>query len=65
MGSRAENEGFRILDDCVCDAIQEPGIPQAEPRKQGRNEGIRVVEDLVLAKGSGSKEVDKAENPQA
>jgi hypothetical protein len=45
---RAENEGFRVLEDFVCDAIHEPGIPQADPTKQGANEGIRVIKELVF-----------------
>jgi hypothetical protein len=45
MTSRAENEGFRVLDEFVCDAIHEPGMPLGDPGKQGRNEGNRIVED--------------------
>ena len=61
MAERAENEGFRVLDDFVCDAIHAPGIPQADPRKQGRNEGIRVIEELVFGRESATKENGKAQ----
>src|SRR5262249_24768023 len=40
MPSRGENEGVRVLDDFVCEAIPAPGIPQAEPTNQGKNEGM-------------------------
>ena len=48
MAERANNEGFHVLDEFVCDAIREPGIPQADPKKQGKNERIRVIEELVF-----------------
>jgi hypothetical protein len=47
MAQRAENEGFRMLDDFVCEAIHDPSIPLANPAKQGRNEGMSVVVELV------------------
>ena len=55
MASRAENEGMWVLDDFVCDAILEPGIPRADPRNQGGNEGTLVVEELVV-----EQETDRA-----
>lgn len=54
MAVRAENEGFSVLDDFVCDAIHAPGIPRADPNKQGRNEGIRVIEELVFGGAPGT-----------
>jgi hypothetical protein len=64
MADRAENEGFRVLDEFVCDAIPEPGIPQADPKQQGKNEGIRVIEELVFGSESGTKEEGKAEDKE-
>src|SRR5438046_2886908 len=48
MGKRAENEGFRMLDDFVCEAIHAADVPRADDRHQGQNEGMRVVEELVF-----------------
>lgn len=46
-GNRAENEGLRLLDDFVCQADPAPGALQTECPASGKNEGIRVVEELV------------------
>ncbi len=56
MANRAENEGFRLLDDFVCDAIHAAGITQADPKKQGKNEGIRVNGELVFG---GETEINR------
>lgn len=51
MDNGIENEGFCMLDDFVCQAILGPGVPQADPTKQGKNEGINVglnVRDLFI-----------------
>ncbi len=63
MAERANNEGFHVLDEFVCDAIREPGIPQADPKKQGKNERIRVIEELVFGGQSATKEDGKAAVP--
>jgi hypothetical protein len=55
MTTSAENEGFRMLDDFVCDAIYALEVPQADPTKSGKNEGMRVVGELVFGERSGSK----------
>src|SRR5579872_4366930 len=34
MAKRAENEGFRLLDDFVCEAIHAPGIPTATSQQE-------------------------------
>lgn len=49
------NEGFRLLDDFACDAIHEPGIPRADAKKQGKNEGIRVIEEIVFGGTVGAR----------
>jgi hypothetical protein len=48
MAGSAENEGFRVLDDFVCNAILAPQVPPADPKKHGKNEGLRIVEELVI-----------------
>jgi hypothetical protein len=62
VSKRAENEGFGMLDDFVCDAVHEPGIPRADSTKQGENEGIRVVEELVFAQTGGSEEESNSQD---
>jgi len=47
MDKRGQNEGFRVLDDFVCQAIQDPAVPQAPRTKRGRNEGVLVLEELT------------------
>ena len=64
MAKQAENEGFRMLDDFVCEAILAPGIPQADSRKQGSNQGMQIVEELVFEERNGSKEDGKAEDKE-
>jgi hypothetical protein len=48
MGNRGKPEGFRVLDDFVCEAIHDPAVPQAPPNKRGQTEGVRVLEELSL-----------------
>jgi hypothetical protein len=55
MGKPAENEGFRVLDELVCDAIPGEVILPAPLTRQGKNEGMRVVEELVFGAGDGGK----------
>ncbi len=56
MATRAENEGFRMLDEFVTDAILEPGVPRADPQKPGKNEGIQVIEELVFQGSSPAEQ---------
>ena len=49
------NPGFHVLDDFVCEAIHAPSVPLADPANQGRNEGMSVVEELVVAAGKEPK----------
>jgi hypothetical protein len=38
-----------VLDELICDAIVEAGVPRADPRKQGHNEGMLLsVASAVL-----------------
>ena len=48
MDKRGQNEGLRVLDDFVCEAIPNPAVPQAVPDKRGQNEGMRVLEEVSL-----------------
>ena len=42
------NEGVRILDEFVCQAILPGGTPAGEPRPQNcENEGIRILQEFV------------------
>jgi hypothetical protein len=63
MAERAVNEGFRMLDDFVCEAIHDPTVMRADNKRQGRNEGIRVVEELVfdVAAEKSKQEADESE----
>jgi hypothetical protein len=59
MAQRAENEGFRMLDDFVCEAIHDPATPLANPAKQGRNEGMSVVAEILFDAPPASQAGDK------
>jgi hypothetical protein len=48
MSGRTENEGFDTIEEFICDAIPGPGIPKAEFRQGGENEGIRDVEECII-----------------
>ncbi len=48
MDRKGQNEGFRVLDEFVCEAIHAPGVPPAPPNKRGQNEGVRVLEELSV-----------------
>ena len=48
MAAQSCNNGFYILDEFVCEAIHAPSVPLANPANQGRNEGMCVVEELLL-----------------
>ena len=46
-GKPGSNEGFRVLEDFACDAIQEPDEALANPTGRGANAGIAVSEPAV------------------
>ena len=60
MTKPGRNEGCRVLDDFVCEAIADPKQPRASPTNQGRNEGMRVLRDIIVAAGA-----DPAAEPDA
>ena len=51
MANPSQNMGFHVLDDFVCEAIHDPSITLAHPSKQGRNEGMSAIEEVVLNVG--------------
>jgi hypothetical protein len=59
MGKRAENEGFRMLDDFICEAIHDPAMRLAKPENRGRNAGMSVVKEIVFDGLSEGKAGDK------
>jgi hypothetical protein len=52
------NEGFRVLDDFVCDAIPGVGVPRADGTKAGGDEGFPAVQDHSVDAGKKSSEKD-------
>jgi RNA polymerase sigma factor (sigma-70 family) len=64
MAAQGRNEGFHVLDEFVCDAIQSPSIPLANPANQGRNEGMSVVEELVVSLGTEAKVSEEEDDGQ-
>ncbi len=55
MADAAQNEGFHVMDDFVCQAIYDPSLPLANPANQGRNEGIAVGAEITFdPSGSGT-----------
>ena len=47
MSGNGKDEGVRVLDECVCEAILAPGVPKAGDQRRGRNEGAQVIEELA------------------
>ena len=56
MTKPGRNEGCRVLDDFVCEAIPDPALPRAVPTSRGRNEGMEIVQDIVIDAGSARAE---------
>ena len=65
MAKQAENEGFRMLDDFVCEAIHNPAMPLAKKEKQGRNAGMSVVEEITSdSRSEGNAEGKEKDSPR-
>jgi hypothetical protein len=64
MAERAVNEGFRMLDDFVCEAIHDPAVPRAADAHQGQNEGMRVVEELVFDVPAGKSKQEAIDDSE-
>ena len=64
--NQGQNQGFCVLNEFVCEAIQAPAVPPAGPTKRGQNEGTRVVQELVVdaykasTEGKGSDDAAKS-----
>lgn len=59
MAAQGRNEGFHVLDDFVCEAIHAPSVSLAKPTNQGQNEGMSVVEELVVDVGTQAEASDE------
>lgn len=53
MAGPGNNEGFRVLEEFVCEATPAPQVPLNAPAGRGVNEGAHVTSELV-ARGSES-----------
>jgi hypothetical protein len=42
------NEGFRVLDDFICEAIPSPGLLVAASPGRGVNAGMQVLSEIVV-----------------
>jgi hypothetical protein len=62
MATHGHNdEGFTVLDDFVCEAVHARSIALADPARQGQNEGVSVVEELLVELGGKEEEFATAE----
>jgi hypothetical protein len=59
MSNTGKNEGFRVLDDFVCEAVHGPDVPRADEQHRGRNEGMQVVQELAFEGSSGEVSQEK------
>jgi len=65
MTNQGQSEGFRVLDDFVCEAIHDAQVPMAGPPRQGQNEGMRAgrthqtLAGSAIAVISSGKSVDE------
>src|SRR5437763_936632 len=59
MANPGSNDGFHVLDDFVCEAIHAPSVPLSDPANQGRNEGMSVLEEVVLDPSNGNHRGDQ------
>jgi len=62
MSNSGKNEGFRVLEDFVCEAVQSPDVPRADERHRGRNEGLQVVQELAFEAPGGEPGQENAED---
>jgi hypothetical protein len=47
MTNRSHGDRIRIVADIVCDAIPLDDAPADPPTAVGRNEGVRMIADIV------------------
>jgi hypothetical protein len=60
MSTQGQNEGFRVLDDFVCEAIPNPAVPQAPRDRRGQNAGAQVLSELVFPGAANERGTDPA-----
>jgi hypothetical protein len=48
MTAKGQSEGIRVLEELECQAILNAAVPQARPTRQGRNEGVHVIDEVVV-----------------
>jgi hypothetical protein len=60
MSGRGRNEGFRVLDDFVCEAVHNPLVPRAPRDKRGRNVGANVLPEMAVNVGGVEAMADQA-----
>jgi hypothetical protein len=69
MSSPGKNEGFRTVEEFICEAIYEPPFPQGTLKRNGSNGGPQppASNDTPLAKEPTTDESRKAEpdDPEA
>src|SRR5437763_1530938 len=65
MSNQGKNEGIRVLDDFVCEAIHGPDVPRADEQHRGRNEGMQVVEELAFEVSSEEPRREKTEDSES
>jgi anti-sigma B factor antagonist len=53
MAKSGQNEGCRVLDDFVCEALADPAVPKAAPTSRGRNEGMQLLQSVDVTVGTG------------
>ena len=46
MAKQGQNEGVRVLDDFICEAIPSPTMPQMPHGSEGRSEGMLLSAEI-------------------
>jgi hypothetical protein len=64
MASRGKNEGVRVLEDFVCEAIHDSEVRGADEKRQERNEGMRMVDHLAFEPSAEKSKHEETENSQ-
>jgi catechol 2,3-dioxygenase-like lactoylglutathione lyase family enzyme len=49
MDKQGQNEGFRVLEEFVCEAIHNPRVPPSPSNKRSQEEGVRMLEEPALS----------------
>jgi hypothetical protein len=46
--SSGRNDGFRVLDEFICDAVPASGMPASSSCGRGKNAGMQVTQELTF-----------------